>query len=136
MAEPQISFNYLGQFDQVFGQSELFKPSAESCGVGQSFNNPRPFLLDINVLIANGQLRVTWTYSENVHRRETIERLAGYFSEYLKGLILHCQSPESGGYTPSDFPDAELTQEKLDEIIARLGKGVAKPSIEAIYPLS
>ena len=27
----------------------------------------------------------------------------------LERLIRHCQSPEAGGFTPSDFPEAELT---------------------------
>jgi hypothetical protein len=35
-------------------------------------------------------------------------------------LISHCLSEEAGGFTPSDFPDAELSQTDLDDLIAIL----------------
>jgi len=42
-----------------------------------------------------------WMYSEAVHRRSTIEDLAQRFVEALRSII--GQSPEAGGFTPSDF---------------------------------
>jgi hypothetical protein len=38
----------------------------------------------------------------------------------MQELIAHCQSPTAGGFTPSDFPEAELTQQELDELLAEL----------------
>jgi len=61
-----------------------------------------------------------WTYSENLHRRATIERLVQDFAEALRAIIAHCQSPEAGGVTPSDFPLAGLDQKKLDKVLAKL----------------
>jgi non-ribosomal peptide synthase protein (TIGR01720 family) len=49
-----------------------------------------------------------------------VERLAAGFLEALRALIAHCQSPTAGGYTPSDFPDVELSQEQLDQILAEI----------------
>ena len=63
---------------------------------------------------------MNFTYSENIHRPVTIERVAGDFIEALKSLITHCQSQEAGGYTPSDFPMANLKQEHLDKILKKL----------------
>jgi non-ribosomal peptide synthase protein (TIGR01720 family) len=63
---------------------------------------------------------VDWTYSENVHRGETIEALAAHFDRALRALIEHCQSPDAGGFTPSDFPEAELSQSQLDGLLARI----------------
>ena len=120
--QPEISFNYLGQFDQVFLESSLFKPTAESAGSSQSLENHRRSLLGVNVLVINGRMRIDWTYSENIHRKTTIEELGKYFVESLRALSAHCHSPEAGGYTPSDFPDANLTQDELTSILARLGK--------------
>jgi hypothetical protein len=34
--------------------------------------------------------------------------------EALRELITHCQTPDAGGYTPSDFPLAQLDQDELD----------------------
>jgi non-ribosomal peptide synthase protein (TIGR01720 family) len=67
-----------------------------------------------------GQLQLNWTYSENVHRRATIEKLAQEFIKALQTLVAHCQSPEAGGYTPSDFPEADLSQVELDDLLAKL----------------
>jgi hypothetical protein len=38
----------------------------------------------------------------------------------LRILIRHCQSPEAGGYTPSDFPTMLLSQQELDELMTTL----------------
>jgi non-ribosomal peptide synthase protein (TIGR01720 family) len=43
-----------------------------------------------------------------------VERLAQGFLEALEALIVHCQSPEAGGYTLSDFPLVQLGQDELD----------------------
>lgn len=120
LPEPQISFNYLGQFDQIFWESSLFEPARESPGPTRSAENHRRHLLDLRGMIVNGRMRIDWIYSENIHRRTTIRTVADYFAEFLRGLIEHCQSPKVGGFTPSDFPDADLTQDKLDKIIALL----------------
>jgi non-ribosomal peptide synthase protein (TIGR01720 family) len=69
-----------------------------------------------------GRLRVDWSYSEQVHRRATIDGLAQSFLEALRSLIDHCQSPGAGGHTPSDFPEAHLSQKELDQLIARIGQ--------------
>jgi non-ribosomal peptide synthase protein (TIGR01720 family) len=65
---------------------------------------------------------MTWTYSEHIHSRGTVERLADGFLESLKRLIEHCLSPDSGGYTPSDFPLATFTQQKLDKVMRKVGR--------------
>jgi non-ribosomal peptide synthase protein (TIGR01720 family) len=116
----QIRFNYLGQSDQVLSESSLFAPAQESSGSGRSLQGSRAYLLDINGIVAGGQLRLDWTYSEAIHRRDTIENLAGRFIEALRSLIAHCQSKDAEGYTPSDFPQMQLSQDELDELLAEL----------------
>jgi non-ribosomal peptide synthase protein (TIGR01720 family) len=87
----------------------------------KGFTVPTP-LVGINSLVADGRLRVNWGYSEAVHRRSTIERVAQNFMEALRSLIRHCTSPSAGGYTPSDFVGAGLDQEELDHLISQLSK--------------
>jgi non-ribosomal peptide synthase protein (TIGR01720 family) len=90
LAEAEVSFNYLGQFDQVLSGGE-FRAAAESTGAAQSLENKRPHLIVINGMIGEGQLRMSWGYSEAVHRRETIERVAEQFAEVLRTLITKSQ---------------------------------------------
>ena len=146
--QPEIAFNYLGQFDQTTSAS----PFVSVEGLIGPVHSPlaqRSHLLSINSLVINGRLRVDWGYSEGVHRRSTIERLAQSFIEALRSLIHHCTSASAGGYTPSDFSEAGLDQQELDSLIAELGEGdlnmseqkkltmsEQKKNIDSIYPLS
>jgi non-ribosomal peptide synthase protein (TIGR01720 family) len=120
LAKAEVSFNYLGQVDQIVSESEFWGAAGEGVGPNQSEQASRTHLLEIEGLVVGGQLRLTWAYSAAVHREETIEQLAAEYIERLRALIAHCVSPEAGGYTPSDFPKAALTQEDLDELLAEL----------------
>ncbi|MCP6760180.1 MAG: amino acid adenylation domain-containing protein [Fischerella sp. CENA71] len=117
----QISFNYLGQFDQVIKASEVLGLAKEFKSE-QSLLNQRSHLLGISGFIRAGKLEMTWAYSEKIHKRDTIERLASGFMEVLKNLIAHCQSKDSQSYTPSDFSAAKLNQKQLDKFLAKLNK--------------
>jgi len=112
----EIRFNYLGQVDQVLSESGMFATASESSGESRGGEGRRGYLLDVSGLVAQSCLRLDWTYSESVHRRETVEGLAGSFIRALQRLIEHCRSPEAGGFTPSDFPLAGLDQAALQRI--------------------
>jgi amino acid adenylation domain-containing protein/non-ribosomal peptide synthase protein (TIGR01720 family) len=122
LPEAGLSFNYLGQFDQILPPSSPFKLTNEYCGPTHSLVGNRRHLLEIKGIIVDGQLQMNWTYSRNVHRRKTIEQLAGHFMEALNILIAHCQSPNAGGYTPSDFPEADLNQQELDDLFQEISE--------------
>jgi amino acid adenylation domain-containing protein/non-ribosomal peptide synthase protein (TIGR01720 family) len=109
-----VSFNYLGQLDQVLDASALFAGACEQSGPQQSERGRQPYTLEVTAAVLAGELQVSWVYSEQLHRRETIERVAADYLEALRALIEHCQSDEAGGFTPSDFPLVQLKQEELD----------------------
>ena len=67
------------------------------------------------------ELRLDWIYSENIHRRETVERLARSYIEELQTLIAHARSrDDAASLSPSDFPRAKLSQEELNKVLAKL----------------
>lgn len=117
--QPEIGFNYLGQFDNVF--DGMFKAAAEPIGSPISPRAPRVHVIEMSGRVAQGRLHMTYLYSENLHAQTTIETLAAGFVDSLHEIIRHCQAPEAGGYTPSDFPEAKVNQEQLDRLLARLG---------------
>ncbi|WP_416235761.1 amino acid adenylation domain-containing protein [Nostoc sp. UHCC 0252] len=141
LPQAEISFNYLGQFDQLLNTSSWMQLASESTGHSHGLQNNRAHLLDINSVIAGERLQIDWTYSPNIHQHATIESLAQEFVKTLLGLIAHCSSPESGGYTPSDFSLVKLNQPEIDQLLASLvfknqsGKTNSR-NIEDIYPLS
>jgi non-ribosomal peptide synthase protein (TIGR01720 family) len=120
--QPEVSFNYLGQFDQMLRGSSLFKPAGESSGVAASPMGMRRHLLEINGIVAGGRFQITFAYSENVHRRSTIEILADDFVVALRELINHRESAPSTRYSASDFADFNWGQSELDSIAAAIGK--------------
>ncbi len=123
LPQPEIIFNDFGQVDQTFSKLSLFKFVQESSGLASSLRNKRSALLEINPFVVNSQLQLNLTYSEQIHRRSTIERLAQEFVKALQALITHWQSSEVKSYTPSDFPEANLNQKDLDQFLAKLNRG-------------
>jgi non-ribosomal peptide synthase protein (TIGR01720 family) len=117
----QVSFNYLGQFDQVFSSASLFEGTNELSASSVSPRAARAHLLDIIGRVAHGRLQFSFRYSENAHRRATIEQLGQYFLTALRSIITHCLTDATGGLTPSDFPDVELSQEELDDLMTQFG---------------
>ncbi|MBD1883776.1 non-ribosomal peptide synthetase [Microcoleus vaginatus] len=121
----EVSFNYFGQFDQVLPESSLFALSGESVGQPFSPEGNRSYLIEINGFVAGGQLRMDWTYSEEIHRRSTVENLAQKFAEALRAIALASQEPEAVGCTPSDFAEfkwSQWTQNDLEDILSAIGK--------------
>ena len=127
--EPRMVFNYFGQFDQVLGDSKLFRFAREAAGPWHSPKQRRRHALGVNALVIEGRLEVQWTYSNDLDPT-AVRQLADEFLIGLKELIAHCQSPDALGRTPSDFPLARLDQSTLDRLVA------GRHDLEDIYPLS
>src|SRR5262249_5449426 len=124
----EVSFTCLGQFGPTVSDGAPIAPAREFFGPLSNLQERRLTLVDINGSVSDGQLQLACTYSECIHRRSTIERLAADFIQSLQTLIAHCQSPEAGGYTPSDFAKARLSQKELDRFLGNLGRSARSPS--------
>lgn len=118
---PPINFNYLGQFDQLLSDTALFRPAPETAEPRRSPAGRRRYLLEISGIVSQGQMRFDWTYSRALHTAATIQALADNFAAALRTIITHCQNPEAGGFTPSDFPELDLDQDELDNLLDDLG---------------
>ncbi|MBD2603288.1 amino acid adenylation domain-containing protein [Scytonema hofmannii FACHB-248] len=126
----QISFNYLGQVRNESGKNKLFRLLNEDIEPTRDPEGLRPHIIDINGIVVEGELRVDWLYSCNLHQEETITQWADNFHKNLIEILSHCCEVGVGGYTPSDFPLARISQGDLDTLQARF------PNLEDIYPLS
>ncbi len=122
LPQAEVMFLYLGQIGKSLPQNSLFKWTEESPGPTTSPQAIRPYLLQITASVTEGQLQLNLNYSKNIHKRNTIEKLSNNFAKALKSLITHCQSPEAGEYTPSDFSAANINQENLSRLLAQVGQ--------------
>ncbi len=122
LPQAEVTFNYLGQFDQTLAKSSGFKMARESSGISASPKGMRFTRLYVGGMILHSRLHMDFNYSENLHQKSSIEAFAQIFLESLQSLIAHCQSPEARGRTPSDFPKAKLSQKNLDKFIAKINQ--------------
>jgi amino acid adenylation domain-containing protein/non-ribosomal peptide synthase protein (TIGR01720 family) len=120
--QPEVSFNYLGQLDQVFSGSRLFEQAGQETGPTHDPLSPRRYLLEINGRVSEGRLRLDWSYNESLHLRATIENLAHEFTAALRSLIAACAEGGADCYTASDFPLAHLDQAALDRLVSEHGR--------------
>ena len=119
---PAVSFNYLGRQDSGENRGGL--------SGSMDRTSDRPFLLDVLGAVSGGRLEFTWSYSTEVHRRETVAGLAAELAAELRAIIRHCAEPGAGGRTPSDFPLVSLDQAAVDRLVGS-GRDVADA-----YPLT
>ncbi len=91
---------------------------------------PLDHLLDVSALVTDGQLEITWHYSDQVHREDTVRELAAGMVGALAAIAEHCARPGAGGRTPSDFPLARLDQAAVDRLV---GDG---RDVEDLLPLT
>lgn len=125
--DPPISFNYWGKFDSIFSKESLFK--FNWLKLISNPDNPRTHLLNIEAVIQEGKLCITWIYSKSFHRQQTIQKLSDYYCNSLHEPIKnHLQNVSSNIIR---LPKQNLIEWKL----APLQKGllfhsVAKPASE------
>lgn len=87
LPKPEVSFNYLGQFDAGGTSSSMFSTANEPIGLKRSLRGQRTYVLDVNGAVSDNRLQFVWEFSRELHQRETIERVAGYFIDNLRQII-------------------------------------------------
>ncbi|SFO23810.1 non-ribosomal peptide synthase domain TIGR01720/amino acid adenylation domain-containing protein [Pseudomonas sp. NFACC24-1] len=129
---PQLTFNYLGQFDGSFAAADdaLFVPTAEHGGEELNMQGPLGSPLALDGKVFGGELDLSWTFSGDLFNVATIQRLADDYLQELTALIHHCCDSQHRGVTPSDFPLARLSQAQLDTLVRD------PQAVDDIYPLS
>ena len=115
-------FNYWGQFDSDDTASSGLRRAGEHTGPMQDPSQQRRYLLDVGGNVNSGQLHLTIKYSENLHRRYTIQQLADRLLQALRDLIEHYtrSSDWLEEVAAEDFPVVQLSQETIDKALAEL----------------
>jgi amino acid adenylation domain-containing protein/non-ribosomal peptide synthase protein (TIGR01720 family) len=130
LAQPRVTFNYLGQFDRQFDAQALLLPASEKAGQIQDPHAPLANWLVIEGQVYGGELSLSWGFSREMYEPATIQRLVDSYREELLGLIEHCLDPQQGALTPSDVALAQLNQAQLDDL------ALPSRAVQDLYPLS
>jgi non-ribosomal peptide synthase protein (TIGR01720 family) len=124
LPERDINFLYLGQFGTADESKDgtrmrlLEERSGEPCNPAMS----RAHLLEVVAFVSAGKLHLELSYSENRHEQATAQGILEGILAALRELIEHCQDPDAGGHTPSDFPGARVSQASLDKLLSKIGR--------------
>lgn len=113
--QPQLTFNYLGQLDQALDGGLGWRLAREPVTGQRAPQSSRRAWLEVVACIQRGELVLQWHYSAAVHDGATVQGLADSFLGELQALIAHCVDG-GRGVTPSDFPLAGVSQQRLDSL--------------------
>jgi len=126
---PDITFNYMGQFDASFDEQAAWQPAREHGGDEQAPGSAVLEGLSINGQVYDGELCLSWSFDPRRFGETQVQALADAYGQALRTLVEHCLA-SGGGLTPADVPLAQLRQDQLDAL------GLAARDIEDLYPLS
>lgn len=116
---PQISFNYLGHFEEGGGKG-FFEFAAESSGQPISPLLQRHHDLDVGGILVRGKLNLYIAYNSRTYRRESVEKLLSNYKEELLAVIAHCENKKEEEKTPSDFTHSTLSTDDYNSILEKI----------------
>ncbi|MER0448823.1 amino acid adenylation domain-containing protein [Streptomyces sp. Edi4] len=124
--QPQIGFNYLGRFPAVHpgaGTDWAVVPGVRG-PLGRDPEMPLSHVLEINAVtqdLPDGPvLTATWTWPAALFEEDDIQELASSWAQVLGAIAEYAQTPDAGGYTPSDLGLVDLSQEEIDALTEQL----------------
>lgn len=107
-----VRFNYLGDFENIVDQSILNIKSVDF-GLASSNRNDLTALIEINA-VKNKTLKIILEYSTKNFKHETMEKFIEDYIETINSILYECCNKQTKEFTPSDFDDADISQEDLD----------------------
>ncbi len=113
--KPEISFNYLGQFEENEATG-IFNMSGISSGNSMSLESEKINLIDINGMISQNKMILSFSYSNKQLTRDSVLKLAEYYKKHLADIIEHCTNAKGNVLTPSDITLQGINIEQLGEI--------------------
>jgi non-ribosomal peptide synthase protein (TIGR01720 family) len=112
MPEAEVVFNYLGRSappSSATAETAILTPVEESAGTAWSPRLVRAHLLEVEGSLVLDEVRMRFRYSENLHRRSTVEELAQRVAEALDDLLGLPAPATAKGLSATDFPAANLS---------------------------
>ncbi|NOQ24718.1 MAG: amino acid adenylation domain-containing protein [Bacteroidales bacterium] len=113
--QPQINFNYLGEFSKELTKEDITISKIDS-GKKISDECERNGLLEINSILMNGVFTFSMEFNGLEFKKETIKRLSKEFEKSLIEIIDHCCNKDKIEITPNDVGYNDLSIEELGQI--------------------
>ncbi|MFD2413389.1 amino acid adenylation domain-containing protein, partial [Paenibacillus rhizoplanae] len=131
---PEISFNYLGQWDREMNTG-VMSMSGLPTGGQVSLQAERANALDIVGSVMDGKLTLALTYDKQEFGESTMQALLDNYKKQLLSIVDHLMQQTETELTPSDVSSEAMpfaTFDKICDQLASSGSG----EIVSIYSLS
>ncbi len=116
--KPPVIFNYMGS--KRFLDSKLFGKGTFIYDGAISPESEENTFLAVNLFIEDGKLKIRFSYNKDLYRAESIAELSAHYDSVLRELASNANIGEGRRYTTSDFPDVEIKQADLDNLIDQI----------------
>ncbi|WP_394751323.1 amino acid adenylation domain-containing protein [Spongiimicrobium salis] len=126
--DPQICFNYLGQFEEVIDH-DTFTMENHLSGNAVDTAGCRSHEIDVLSMVNNGRLELQLVYSKKHHKDTTFSRWAKNYKKCLEDVIDVCCAADQVTLSPSDMTYKNIPITALEALQEEY-------DIEDIYPLS
>ncbi|MGH8783389.1 condensation domain-containing protein, partial [Paraburkholderia sp.] len=94
---PEVSFNYLGRFDQTFSSASRFGFASEASGEAVAASTLAPDrAFDVNGWIAGDSLELTWSYAQQQVSEARAAQLVAAFDVALSATLDHLSAAATG----------------------------------------
>src|SRR5690606_42058666 len=103
--------NYYGRADAADSGARLPRRFTAT----KDAHAPLPAVIDINAVLTDSGLEVTWDYAGRLLDADDVGELAGLWTAALRALVGHAATPDAGGRSPSDFDLVTVTQAQIDD---------------------
>ncbi|KAI4170935.1 MAG: hypothetical protein LQ343_004593 [Gyalolechia ehrenbergii] len=122
----ELTFNYLGIYQQLERQDALLLPVEEMAGEARGaggkadvgFDTPRFGLFEISAVVAQGKLRFSFTYNRHMKHQD---RIKSWIDACRDTLATMPKTLVQTNYQPtlSDFPLLSLTYKSLEQLVSQ-----------------
>ena len=117
-----LLFNFMGK-PSGGEKPSLLTPVAWRDVAERAGENQRSHAIEINARIERETLGIDLIYSPSRFSERTVVNFVDAYLQALEDVAAHCLAEEAGGFTPSDFPEAEMDQSELDDFLDALDAG-------------
>lgn len=116
----EFLFNYMGQWDKNLSQDSRFsfaQPIAKSHDQTAS-----TYAIELNAMVFNDCLQLVLSVNNGIFDEFKSDNIKAALTNNLLALIDYGVSGQELGFTPSDFPTANIAQSDLDDIFDEFGE--------------
>lgn len=138
--EPEIGFNYLGQFEQSSGGGGVTKTlfTVSHSNTGYSYNPEMEWRsgIEVNGIVTGSSLTMVFSFNYREFDENRIRQLSEGYLLRLKEIIRHCLNKQIVERTPSDMDLKGLSLTDLEHMQRHVRRYYPQSSILNVYTLS